>query len=75
MLQPTSRFLRLLSMHKVLAKGRKRRNERKSHLLTIGQREIETQGLDTGFWSDLYHRSLRTGSTISESGFLGAATE
>jgi inward rectifier potassium channel len=58
MLQPSSWFLRVLSMRKVLAKARKPRNDRKSHLLTIGQREIETRGLDTGFWSDLYHRSL-----------------
>jgi inward rectifier potassium channel len=41
-----------------LAKARKSRSERKSHLVTIGQREIETHGLGTGFWSDLYHRSL-----------------
>jgi inward rectifier potassium channel len=41
-----------------LAKQRRPRSERKSHLVTIGQREIETHGLGTGFWSDLYHRSL-----------------
>jgi inward rectifier potassium channel len=41
-----------------LAKARKPRSGRKSHLVTIGQREIETHGLGTGFWSDLYHRSL-----------------
>jgi inward rectifier potassium channel len=58
MLQPSGWFSRVLSMRKVSAKPRKPRNERKSHLLTIGQREIETRGLDTGFWSDLYHRSL-----------------
>jgi inward rectifier potassium channel len=41
-----------------LAKARTARNSRKSHLVTIGQREIETHGLGTGFWSDLYHRSM-----------------
>jgi hypothetical protein len=45
-------------MRKVSAKTHKPRNERKSHLLTFGQREIETHGLDTGFRTDLYHRSV-----------------
>jgi inward rectifier potassium channel len=35
-----------------------KKSERKSYLRTIGNREIETYGLDTGFWRDLYHRSL-----------------
>ena len=39
-------------------KGLLKKSKRKSHLLTIGNREIETHGLDTGFWRDLYHRSL-----------------
>jgi inward rectifier potassium channel len=30
----------------------------KSHVVRIGTREIETRGLATGFWTDLYHRSL-----------------
>ena len=30
-----------------------KRNKRKSHFLTIGQREVETHGLGTGFWGDL----------------------
>jgi inward rectifier potassium channel len=30
----------------------------KSHVVRIGSREIETRGLATGFWTDLYHRSL-----------------
>jgi inward rectifier potassium channel len=30
----------------------------KSHVVRIGARVIETRGLDTGFWTDLYHRSL-----------------
>jgi inward rectifier potassium channel len=41
-----------------LAEPRKARDTRQSHLVTIGQREIETHGLGTGFWSDLYHRSM-----------------
>ncbi len=41
-----------------MAKAHKARNSRRSHLVTIGQREIETHGLGTGFWSDLYHRSM-----------------
>jgi inward rectifier potassium channel len=56
-------------MRKVLAKTRKPRNERKSHLLTIGQREIETHGLDTGFWRDVYHRSV----TVYWPVFFGSA--
>lgn len=41
-----------------MAKAHRTRNRRQSHLVTIGQREIETHGLGTGFWSDLYHRSM-----------------
>jgi inward rectifier potassium channel len=41
-----------------LAKVHRTRDGRQSHLVTIGQREIETHGLGTGFWSDLYHRSM-----------------
>jgi inward rectifier potassium channel len=40
------------------AKTRQRRAAQKPHFITIGQREIETHGLDAGFWSDLYHRSM-----------------
>jgi EmrB/QacA subfamily drug resistance transporter len=43
--------------------GRLMLDDRKSHLLTIGEREIETHGLGTGFWRDLYHRSLCEWST------------
>jgi inward rectifier potassium channel len=52
-----------------LARSRKPRRERKSHLVTIGLREIETRGLGTGFWSDLYHRSM----TVHWPGFFGSA--
>jgi inward rectifier potassium channel len=41
-----------------LAKAHHGRNKGQSHLVTIGQREVETHGLGTGFWSDLYHRSM-----------------
>jgi len=37
--------------------------------VTIGQREIETHGLGTGFWSDLYHRSM----IVRWPGFFGTA--
>jgi inward rectifier potassium channel len=30
----------------------------KSRVVRIGTREIETRGLATGFWTDLYHRAL-----------------
>lgn len=58
MLQPGGWFLRVVSMRKVLVQSRKPRMERRSRLLTIDRREIETHGLGTRFWSDLYHRSL-----------------
>jgi inward rectifier potassium channel len=41
-----------------LAKAHQSRAAGKPHLITIGQRQIETHGLNTGFWSDLYHRSM-----------------
>ncbi len=48
----------------MLAKARTARTKkgkpraRKPHLVTIGQREIETSGLIPGFWTDLYHRAM-----------------
>jgi inward rectifier potassium channel len=45
------------------------RTGRKSHLITIGPREIETHGLGTGFWTDLYHRSM----TVRWPGFFASA--
>jgi inward rectifier potassium channel len=41
-----------------LAKALHKPGKPHSHVVTIGQREIETHGLGTGFWSDLYHRSM-----------------
>jgi inward rectifier potassium channel len=52
-----------------LVKVTKRRIGRNSHLVTIGLREIETRGLGTGFWSDLYHRCM----TVYWPVFFGSA--
>jgi inward rectifier potassium channel len=52
-----------------LVKITKRRIGRKTHLVTIGLREIETRGLGTGFWSDLYHRCM----TVYWPVFFGSA--
>jgi inward rectifier potassium channel len=44
-----------------LAKRRKQiefKRRRGRHLVRIGPREIETRGLDDGFWTDLYHRAM-----------------
>jgi len=30
----------------------------RSNIIRIGNREIVTQGLNSGFWTDLYHRSM-----------------
>jgi inward rectifier potassium channel len=43
--------------------------EPKSHLVILGDREIETRGLLPGFWTDLYHRSM----TVSWPVFFGSA--
>ena len=52
-----------------MVKVTKRRIGRNSHLVTIGLREIETRGLGTGFWSDLYHRCM----TVYWPVFFGSA--
>jgi len=54
-----------------LAKARKRKTARKpkSHVVHIGPREVETRGLATAFWSDLYHRSM----TVHWPAFFGSA--
>jgi inward rectifier potassium channel len=41
-----------------LAKLRRARKNRRTHFIRVGHREIETLGLNQGFWSDLYHRSM-----------------
>ena len=34
------------------------KDQRKTHVVRIGDREVETRGLADGFWTDLYHRSM-----------------
>jgi inward rectifier potassium channel len=52
-----------------LAKALHKPGKPRAHVVTIGQREIETHGLGTGFWSDLYHRSM----TVYWPVFFGSA--
>ena len=52
-----------------MAKANHKTGKNLSHLVTIGQREVETYGLGTGFWSDLYHRSM----TVHWPVFFGTA--
>lgn len=55
-----------------MAKARKKivpKNRRKTHIIRIGNREIETRGLHQGFWHDLYHRSM----TVYWPVFFGSA--
>jgi inward rectifier potassium channel len=40
-----------------------------SHIARIGNRDIITRGLNTGFWTDLYHRSM----TVSWPAFFAGA--
>ncbi|HEX4113308.1 MAG TPA: ion channel [Stellaceae bacterium] len=40
------------------AKRTKLRAQARTHVIRVGLREIETQGLADGFWTDLYHRAL-----------------
>jgi inward rectifier potassium channel len=44
-------------------------NEPKPQLITFGDREIETVGLPSGFWTDLYYRSM----TVSWPAFFAGA--
>jgi inward rectifier potassium channel len=52
-----------------LAKLRRKHRDNRSQLIRVGHREIETLGLDQGFWSDLYHRSM----TVYWPVFFGSA--
>ena len=45
------------------------RSERKTHVVRIGTRIVETRGLGGGFWTDLYHRSM----TVYWPVFFGSA--
>src|SRR5690349_15365452 len=46
-----------------------KRSKKKTQLVRLGEREIETLGLSQGFWSDLYHRSM----AVSWPVFFGSA--
>ena len=52
-----------------MAKRPHKRSDHRSHLIRVGHREIETLGLEQGFWSDLYHRSM----TVYWPVFFGSA--
>jgi inward rectifier potassium channel len=52
-----------------LVERKAKRTGRRSHLITIGPREVETHGLGTGFWTDLYHHSM----SVRWPGFFGSA--
>jgi inward rectifier potassium channel len=43
--------------------------ERRSHVIRIGTREMESRGAPGGFWTDLYHRSM----TVHWPGFFASA--
>jgi inward rectifier potassium channel len=45
------------------------RRQRKTHIVRLGPREIETHGLADGFWTDLYHRSM----SVNWPAFFGTA--
>ncbi|HZR60179.1 MAG TPA: ion channel [Xanthobacteraceae bacterium] len=54
-----------------MAKLRKKppKERRRSRRVTIGNFEVETRGLYTGFWTDLYHRAM----TVYWPAFFGSA--
>jgi inward rectifier potassium channel len=55
-----------------LAKAAKRKTPRapkRSQVVRVGARDVETRGLVDGFWTDLYHRSL----TVNWPVFFGTA--
>jgi hypothetical protein len=37
---------------------RRKQSKEKPQVVRLGQREIETLGLNQGFWTDLYHRAM-----------------
>ncbi len=41
-----------------MAKAKKAPRKERAHIFRLGTREMETRGLETGFWTDLYHRAL-----------------
>src|SRR5271169_936721 len=50
-------------------KSRQAPAERRSHVIRIGTREMESRGAPGGFWTDLYHRSM----TVYWPVFFGSA--
>ena len=52
-----------------LSKLGRKRSDKKVQLVRFGHLEIETLGLNQGFWSDLYHRSM----TVYWPVFFGSA--
>jgi inward rectifier potassium channel len=52
-----------------LAKSRHRTTHKRTHVVRIGPREVETRGLGQGFWTDLYHRAI----TVYWPVFFGSA--
>src|SRR6478752_10769575 len=58
-----------LSNGRTLSKLGQKRSKKKTQLVRLGEREIETLGLSQGFWSDLYHRSM----AVSWPVFFGSA--
>ncbi len=52
-----------------MAKSQRKRKAAKSQLVRFGHREIETLGLNQGFWTDLYHRAM----TVYWPVFFGSA--
>ncbi len=52
-----------------LSKLGQKRSKKKTQLVRLGEREIETLGLSQRFWSDLYHRSM----AVSWPVFFGSA--
>jgi len=52
-----------------LPKFGRKRSEKKVQVVRFSQREVETLGLNQGFWGDLYHRAM----TVSWPAFFGSA--
>jgi inward rectifier potassium channel len=52
-----------------LSKLGRKRSEKKTQLVRLGVREVETLGLSQGFWGDLYHRSMNVSWPV----FFGSA--
>jgi inward rectifier potassium channel len=51
------------------AKKKQPRAQKRTHVVRVGARDVETRGLADGFWTDLYHRAL----TVYWPVFFGSA--